>query len=75
MDGGNRNLCTLITPMQKSLRQRKAYCFSLFSMILTKLRVRELVSISLTFSFQFFTRLAAVFAEEVGDLFLFPFVG
>ena len=31
--------------------------------------------VSFPFSFQFFTRLAAVFAEEVGDFFLFFFFG
>ena len=34
-----------------------------------------LVSISFAFSFQFFTRLAAVFAEEVGGFGLFEFDG
>jgi len=39
------------------------------------LKFQQVVFVSFPFSFQFFTRLAAVFAEEVGDLGVFKFDG
>ena len=40
-----------------------------------QLRLLLVVGVSFPFSFQFFTCLAAVFAEEVGDCFLFCLFG
>ena len=53
--------------MENGLKQCKSHFVSLFLNESHKVSVRGLVSISFRFSFQFFTRLAAVFAEEVGD--------
>ena len=44
-------------------------------MNLTLFQVRRVIGVSFSFSFQFFTRLAAVFAEELGDFGMFrPFL-
>ena len=61
--------------MENGLKQCKSHCVSLFLNESHKVSVRGLVSISFRFSFQFFTRLAAVFAEEFGNFDFFEVYG
>ena len=65
---GNRTLCTIKTPMDNGLRLCKSQCLSPYLNESHTVSVNGLVSVSFLFSFQFFSCLGFMLAEEVSCL-------